>query len=67
MINETIEKYLIKEYGTMKVKKQGNDYIVLSADSGASRAHSMFKKGEKIPTEMFMHMIDRYNIDAQFS
>jgi hypothetical protein len=64
MINETVEKYLVQEGGEMNAVLKGNDYVITSADKDAGRAHSMFKKGQKIPKEMFLHMIDRYNINA---
>lgn len=66
-INETVEKYLVTEGGNLEAVLKGADYVITMADSAAGRAHSLFKKGQKIPKEMFMHMIDRYNINAQLA
>jgi len=66
-INETVDKYLVNEGGTVEAMLKGKDYVITAADNAAKRAHSLFVKGQKIPKEMFLHMIDRYNINAELS
>jgi hypothetical protein len=57
-------KWLVYEgvANNVEAKLKGNDYIVTKADGKAQRAHSLFKAGQKIPKDMFLHMLDRYNL-----
>lgn len=63
MINETVDKYLT-EANNIEATLKGKEYEVTSSDSKAQRAHSLFRVGQKIPKDMFLHMIDRYNLTS---